>query len=80
MVSEHTHAIDSAPIKANVFMDSLELKVPEEDLEKHLHKLRHISQRDKRNKTHYSPSDPDAKIWTCNKKLDKKKRDYAANF
>lgn len=116
MVSGHTQAIDSAPIKANASMDSLELKVPEEDLEKHLHKLRHISQRDKQspirkvqtnkaskeaqtiratnkelqaiasrtkkwakeqdqrpgagnkgsrytsNKTHYSPSDPDARI------------------
>ncbi|WP_452602768.1 IS1182 family transposase, partial [Pontimicrobium sp. MEBiC06410] len=116
MVSGHTQAIDSAPIKANASMDSLELKVPEEDLEKHLQKLRHISQRDKQspirkvqtnkasketqtisatnkelqaivsrtkkwareqdqrpgagnkgsrytsNKTHYSPSDPDARI------------------
>nr|WP_236636839.1 transposase [Sinomicrobium sp. N-1-3-6] len=47
MVSGHTQAIDSAPVKANASMDSLELKVPEEDLEAHLRKLRHISEGDK---------------------------------
>lgn len=116
MVSGHTQAIDSAPIKANASMDSLELKVPQEDLATHLHKIRHISAMDKEtplrkskenmasveqqtisaneqeltaiksrnkkwamdqdqrpgagnkgskytsNKTHYSPTDPDARI------------------
>lgn len=116
MVSGHTQAIDSAPIKANASMDSLELKVPEEDLAEHLLKIRHISAMDKEvpirkskenrasreqqtisankqelgaiksrnkkwakdqdqrpgagnkgskytsNKTHYSPTDPDARI------------------
>jgi transposase len=116
MVSGHTQAIDSAPIKANASMDTLELKVAEEDLEAHLQKIRHISSRDKKapirksqtnkasesqqaitastkelqaiksrnkkwskeqdqrpgagnrgsrytsNKTHYSPTDPDARI------------------
>ncbi len=116
MVSGHTQAIDSAPVKANASMDSLELKVPEEELEAHLRKLRHISAWDKEkplrqakenkakqkqqtisaskkelqavksrnkkwskdqdqrpgagnkgsrytsNKTHYSPTDPDARI------------------
>lgn len=116
MVAGHTQAIDSAPVKANASMDSLELKVPEEDLEAHLRKTRHISNVDKdkplrpaksnkattsqqtlsatkqelnaiktrnkkwskdqnqrpgagnkgskytSNKTHYSPTDPDAKI------------------
>ena len=116
MVSGHTQAIDSAPIKANASMDSLELKVPPEELEAHLHQIRHISKRDKQtplrqsknnkadkteqsitasdqelqsirsrnkkwaadqdqrpgagnkgsrytsNKTHYSPTDPDARI------------------
>ena len=116
MVSGHTQAIDSAPVKANASMDSLELKVPKEDLEAHLKKIRHISLMDKEqpirqsktnkasqeqqtitasdkdmqgiksrnkkwakdqdqrpgagskgskytsNKTHYSPTDPDAKI------------------
>jgi transposase len=47
MVSGHTQAIDSAPVKANASMDSLELKVPEEELEAHLRKLRHISAWDK---------------------------------
>lgn len=116
MVSGHTQAIDSAPVKANASMDTLELKVPEEDLDAHLRKIRHISSRDKEaiirtaqknkaseaqqtitatpkelqalksrnkkwskeqdqrpgagnkgarytsNKTHYSPTDPDARI------------------
>jgi len=116
MVSGHTQAIDSAPVKANASMDSLELKVPEQELEAHLRKVRHISERDKEgplrkskenkaskaqqtlsagkeelqaiksrnkkwakeqdqrpgagnkgsrytsNKTHYSPTDPDARI------------------
>jgi transposase len=116
MVSGHTQTIDSAPIKANASMDSLELKVPEDDLESYLLKIRHISAMDKEtplrqaklnkasqaqqiitanpqelgaiksrnkrwakdqdqrpgagnkgskytsNKTHYSPTDPDARI------------------
>ena len=110
MVIGHTQAIDSAPIKANASMDSLELKVPEEDLETHLSKVRVQSYRDRQvqnkatkkqriitandqelksiqsrnkkwakeqdqrpgagnkgsrytsNKTHYSPTDPDARI------------------
>lgn len=47
MVSGHTQAIDSAPVKANASMDSLELKVPEEDLDTHLRKVRQISKGDK---------------------------------
>ena len=116
MVSGHTQAIDSAPIKANASMDTLELKVPAEDLEEHLKKIRVQSKIDKEvpnrkakqnkadkrqqsitasqselqsiksrnkkwqkdqdqrpgasnkgskytsNKTHYSPTDPDARI------------------
>lgn len=116
MVSGHTQAIDSAPVKANASMDTLDLKVPEEDLEDHLKKIRAISAMDKEvphrnskgdksdkgqrkvsaskkelsaiasrnkkwakdqdrrpgagnkgakytsNKTHYSPTDPDARI------------------
>jgi len=49
MVSGHTQAIDSAPIKANASMDTLELKVPKEDLEAHLHSIRSISAMDKKN-------------------------------
>src|SRR5690554_436601 len=116
MVSGHTQTIDSAPVKANASMDTVELKVPEEDLENHLRRVRHISAMDKEkplrkskenkaddnqrsitasqkeldaiksrtkrwskdqdqrpgagnkgskytsNKTHYSPTDPDARI------------------
>jgi len=111
MVSGHTQVIDSAPVKANASMDSLELKVPESELEDHLDKVRHISKSDRKpkenkasksdqtisankkelqaiesrnkrwqqtqdqrpgagnkgskytsNKTHYSPTDPDARI------------------
>ena len=114
MVAGHTQVIDSAPVKANASMDSLELKVPEEELEEHLQKIRHanpvdeprrkskedksdddqrtlkatdsdlnaIANRNKNwrdksgdrpghnikqakytsNKTHYSPTDPDARI------------------
>lgn len=115
MVKGSTQAIDSAPVKANASMDSLELKVPDQDLTAHLADIRHISKRDKdtfrrakenkaskeqqsitasdkelkeiasrnknwrenqnqrpgsgnkgsrytSNKTHYSPTDPDARI------------------
>jgi len=115
MVKGRTQAIDSAPVKANASMDSLELKVPCQDLEAHLAAVRHISHRDQEvfrkakenkaseeqqsitatkqelksiesrnknwsknqdrrpgannkgsrytsNKTHYSPTDPDARI------------------
>ena len=48
MVSGHTQAIDSAPIKANASMDSLELKVPKEELEAHLYNIRAISSMDKK--------------------------------
>lgn len=41
MVSGHTQAIDSAPVKANASMDTLELKVPEEELEEHLLRVRY---------------------------------------
>ena len=50
MVSGHTQAIDSAPIKANASMDSLELKVPKEALESHLKRIRHMSSIDKKEK------------------------------
>ena len=111
MVSGHTQVIDSALIKANASMSSMELKVPEDTLEEHLRKIREFSSadrpvkndkashkqktitastgelkalkscqnkwkkdQDKRvgarnkrskytsNKTHYSPTDPDARI------------------
>jgi transposase len=111
LVSGHTQAVDSALIKANASMDSLELKVPKETLEEHLRKVRIMSSADRpakvnkasqeqktitedkrklkdiesrqakwskdqdqrvgacnlgskytSNKTHYSPTDPDARI------------------
>ena len=116
MVSGHTQTIDSAPVKANASMDTLELKVPAAELEEHLRKVRAMSSMDKEmphrkskgdksdkgqraitaseqerkaikgrnkkwskdqdqrpgagnkgskytsNKTHYSPTDPDARI------------------
>ena len=116
MVSGHTQAIDSAPVKANASMDTLELKVPEEELVEHLKRVRTMSAMDREvpkrksmgdkaddgqkkvtankqelqaikgrnrkwakdqdqrpgagnkgskytsNKTHYSPTDPDARI------------------
>lgn len=111
MVSGKIQTIDSAPVKANASMDSLELKVPAEELDDYLRKVRVMSRPDKRakqnkatkeqrqisasdtelkeiisrnkkwkkdqdqrpgagnkgskytsNKTHYSPSDPDARI------------------
>lgn len=50
MVLGKTQVVDSAPIKANASMDSLELKVPEQDLEDYLHEIRHISKIDKKPK------------------------------
>lgn len=47
MVAGHTQAMDSAPVKANASMDSLELKVPEEELDEHIRKVRNISSMDK---------------------------------
>ena len=112
LVAGRTQAIDSAPVKANASMERLELKVPEEELDDHLSKVRAMSKIDKKqlkenkaskeqqtlqadesqlkalesrtknwdkkqdnrpgarskgakytsNHTHYSPSDPDARI------------------
>ena len=50
MVSVHTQAVDSAPVKANASMDSLELKVPEQELEEHLRKVRYMSTPDRTRK------------------------------
>lgn len=47
MVSGHSQAIDSAPIKANASMDSVELKVPASELSEHLAKVRAFSEVDK---------------------------------
>lgn len=50
MVSGHTQAVDSAFVKANASMESLELKVPEESLEEYLHKYRYMSSPDRKAK------------------------------
>lgn len=50
MVSGHTQCIDSAPVKANASMDSLELKVPAENLDDHLRKLRTMNTSDRKAK------------------------------
>jgi|GEM_PF-2911755 len=41
LVSGHTQIIDSAPIKTSASRDSLELKVPAEELEEHLARIRY---------------------------------------
>ena len=61
MVSGHTQTIDSAPIKANASMDTLELKVPEEELEEHLRKVRTMSSVDKEIPVRKSKGDKSAK-------------------
>ena len=106
MVGGHTQVADSAPVKANASMDSLELKNPVRDLPSHLVQVRQENDTEEKaviadsdrsdnscsgsdvefqlikpqacqqserksgssdkikvsNKTHYSPSDPDARI------------------
>lgn len=71
MVSGHTQTVDSAPVKANASMDSLELKVPEEELEAHLRKVRHISTMDKEKpfrKSKGDKSDKGQRTITANEK------------
>lgn len=55
MVKGSTQTIDSAMIKANASMDSLELKVPEETLEEHLKKVRIMSSADRPAKSNKAP-------------------------
>jgi len=50
MVAGHSQAMDSAPIKANASMDSLELKVPEDQLEDYLSRARYFSRADRKSK------------------------------
>jgi transposase len=57
MVSGNIQAIDSAPVKANASMDSLELKVPADSLEDHLRKVRVMSARDRKAKTDKAPNE-----------------------
>jgi radical SAM protein with 4Fe4S-binding SPASM domain len=57
MVSGHTQCIDSAPVKANASMDSLELKVPAEKLEEHIRKVRYMSTPDRKAKHDKAPEE-----------------------
>lgn len=50
MVSGHTQAIDSALVKANASMGSLELKVSEEELETYFQRFRTLSRADRQAK------------------------------
>lgn len=47
MVAGHTQVIDSAFVKANASMDSLELKVPAQELDAYLEKVRVMSKADR---------------------------------
>lgn len=73
LVAGHTQSIDSAFVKANASMDSLELKVPIESLDEHLKKVRHISQMDKdkphRNAQKNRATDQQRTITASNSKL-----------
>ncbi|MGB5560601.1 MAG: IS1182 family transposase, partial [Paracoccaceae bacterium] len=71
MVSGHTQAIDSAPVKANASMDTLELKVPEDELDEHLRKVRGLSSMDREEphrKSKNDKSDKDGRSITASKK------------
>lgn len=52
MVSGHTQAMDSAPVKANASMDSLELKVPKAELDEYIRRVRHLNTKDQANYPH----------------------------
>jgi len=57
MVSGKIQTVDSAPVKANASMDSLELKVPAEELEEHLRKVRVMSRPDRKTKHNKAPKE-----------------------
>jgi len=68
MVAGHTQAIDSAPVKANASMDSLELKVPEEELDEHLRKVRYMSTPDRARKAKTNKADASQRKITASKR------------
>ena len=57
MVGGHTQAIDSALMKANASMDTIELKVAEEELDEHLRKVRALSAMDRKEPQRKSKND-----------------------
>jgi len=65
MVAGHTQAIDSAPVKANASMDSLELKVPEEELDEYLRKVRYMSTPDRARKAKKNKADESQRTITA---------------
>lgn len=81
MVGGHTQAIDSAPVKANASMDSLELKVPAGELEEHLHRVRHISESDRKKDDEDTPTPPSTsfKRKAKNDKATEQQRQITAN-
>lgn len=76
MVAGHTQSIDSALIKANASLENIELKQPKLSIDSYLEQVKQQDKEDmeeeqkpkprknikRSNTTHYSPSDPDAKI------------------
>jgi len=67
MVAGHTQSLDAAPVKANASMDSLELKVPAEELEDHLDRYRYKSKPDRRAKNNKVSKEEQSK--TASKEL-----------
>ena len=57
MVSGKIQTIDSAPVKANASMDSLELKVPAEKLDDYLRQVRVMSRPDRQAKQNKAPKE-----------------------
>ncbi|HEY4652569.1 MAG TPA: IS1182 family transposase [Pontibacter sp.] len=55
MVSGHTQVVDSALVKANTSMDSLELKVTPDALDAHLQRIRAISRGDRQAQVNKAP-------------------------
>jgi len=55
--SGHTQAIDSAPVKANASIDSLEIKFPVEELEEYLSRVHVQSSRDRKSKGNKVPKE-----------------------
>lgn len=55
MVAGHTQTVDSAFVKANASMDSLEVKMPQESVQEYLKKVRTLSSEDKESSDNQLP-------------------------
>ena len=65
LVAGHTQAVDSAYIKANASLDSLEKKIPAEDLKNHIQKIKQENDKDEegpRRRAKQDRSTPDQKF------------------